>query len=323
MIRICITLLFLAIFSVSTAAAEPPGKHWLNVGDTVNVDIIMASSPGSSMWRTGRILEVHKDMNSYLVKVDDGSKRTIINSDDWIKPAKGVPPAAAAQPQAETLNAPQQSTFNRVDNSSAFTQFQVGQTVNVDRLMASTPGAAQWTTAKIVAVNEKMNSIDVITPDGIRRSIVNSPNWIKPGGGPLPGPAAPHENLPPAANTAKAPPQTEWDRDAGHGKPPDGRYTCHKLSGYVSGGGHDIDLGTLDIMGGNYRGMDPGGAVAPYTVNGEQLIWTRGLDGLPNGWQIKSSKYIGADERGRPLIRIFYQAATRGALECIDCYKER
>lgn len=304
-----------------TALAERPGTHWLTPGTAVEVDIIMAGSPSSSMWRTGKIVEVQQSMNSYIVEVE-GSRRTIINNDQWIKPAANAAPVGNPPPPTNTPPAAtaQGGTTGGITTTAG--GFTTGDTVVVDRIMASTPGGAQWTTGKVVRVNPDRNSIDVQTPDGILRTIVNNSQWIKPGTT-LPGPAAPPEVRAPRTAPATGNGKPEWDRKKGLGQPPDGVYTCHKLSGYVLGGGHDIDLGKLQIQGSSYRGLDPGGPSAPFTVNGEQIQWSRGLDGVPNGWEIKSSKYIGSDERGRPLIRVYYRAATRGALECIDCYRER
>lgn len=60
------------------ALAEPRGTHWLNVGDTIEVDKLQASTAAGAMWTTGTILEVNQKMNSYLVDVE-GVKMTIIN----------------------------------------------------------------------------------------------------------------------------------------------------------------------------------------------------------------------------------------------------
>lgn len=346
-----VRLLLLSLVSLqlnaAPAQAEQRGTHWMNVGDSVEVDIIMASTPGMSMWRPGKIVEVHHADNSYVVEVE-GSKRTIINNDKWVKPGTPQPPQGQAQqtqgPAAQPATAQGGQAPPAADNGAGALptkgSFSVGDPVKVDMIMASSPSRAMWTTGKIVGIEN--GSLKVLTPDGITRTIINNPDWIRPGNQAAPGPAAPPQVLQPVPDLMKGTPARnpggapnnggnqqqaggakngEWNRETGKGKPPDGVYECHKLSGYVMGGGHDIDLGKLEIRGNSYRGIESTGAMSPYTVNGEQITWSNGIDGLPRGWSLVSSKYIGADERGRPLIRIFYRAATRGALECIDCYR--
>ncbi|MCC7527286.1 MAG: hypothetical protein IT342_02115 [Candidatus Melainabacteria bacterium] len=79
----------LSAYFAAPVFAEPPGANWLDVGARVEFDLIQASTPASSMWRTGKIVKVNRDMNSYEVELPDGSKRTIINAPKWIKPATG------------------------------------------------------------------------------------------------------------------------------------------------------------------------------------------------------------------------------------------
>lgn len=188
-------------------------------------------------------------------------------------------------------------------------------------IMSSTPGSGMWTAGKVVALNPAQNSIDVLTPDGIRRTIINNGQWLKPAGAGFGGPVAPEQATRPAvakpAQTRADANVPEWERRKGLGAPPSGSYVCHKISGSA-----DITLGNLDISGNSYRGIESSGGMSPFTVSGgDQITWSAGLDGLPKGWALVSSKYIGSDEHWRPLIRIYYRAATRGALECIDCYK--
>lgn len=340
-----VMLVLSLLLTTKSSLAEQRGTHWMNVGDSVQVDIIMASTPGGAMWRAGKILEVHQADNSYVVEVE-GSKRTIINNDQWIKAgaAQQAPQQnhnQQAPAEEEAGQAGQTNAASASGKSSSKANFSVGDSVKVDMIMASSPSRAMWTTGKIVGMEN--GSLKVLTPDGITRTIINNSDWIRPGNQAAPGPAAPPEVLQPvpdlmkgtpAGNTAGGatagtnnhaigkPGNGEWNRETGKGAPPNGTYECHKLSGLVmGGGGRDIDLGKLEIRGNSYRGIESSGAMSPFTVNGEQINWSNGIDGLPRGWAVVSSKYIGADERGRPLIRIFYRAATRGALECIDCYR--
>lgn len=164
-----------------------------------------------------------------------------------------------------------------------------------------------------------MNSITVLTPDGVKRTIVNSPNWIKPGGTPFTHNQAAADQ-PPAQAKTQQPRQAaggaEWDKRKGLGAPPSGRYVVNK-AGY----GYGLDIGELIIQGNTYQGIvRGGGASAPYTLDGDKIVWTNGLEGLPHNAPLVTSKYIGADEHGRALIRIWYRG-NRGALEVLDAYR--
>ncbi len=94
----------------------------------------------------------------------------------------------------------------------------------------------------------------------------------------------------------------------GLGAPPDGVYDCHKLSGSSL-----IGFGNLTIKGKTYRGMGDEGKFSPYTVDGSNVItWSAGLDGMPDGWKILWSKYIGHKQ-----IVIHYISAS-GTEDSID-----
>lgn len=326
--------------SALSSFAEAPGKHWMNVGDSVEVDKLQSSTPGLAVWRTGKIIQVNRNSNSYLVDVD-GEQLTIINNDNWVKPgaAQADPPgqAGGAQGAAPAGGAAMPAAPGGFGGGArGGGGFAVGSLVKVDKIMASTAGAAMWTVGKVVGINQKNNSIDVLTDDGIRRTIVNSPDWIKPGdagdtfkappanGGNNAGNPGNTGNAGNAGNAGnKANPGAnkgtpEWEKRKGLGAPPNGSYIVHKARTY--NGGTDIELGRIVIQGNSYSGMD-GGGMAPYTMNGDSIVWTNGLNGMPNGWTIISSKYIGADEHGRPLIRIWYRSARSGALDVLDAYR--
>lgn len=107
--------------------------------------------------------------------------------------------------------------------------------------------------------------------------------------------------------------------DKGVGAPPDGLYTCNKISGRSY-----IHIGTIEIRGGTYKGFSSQqGSFHPFTIDGSgSIVWTAGLTGLPAGWTLKPGKYVGLDYRGRPLIRVYYNS-DRGAAEVVDATKEK
>jgi hypothetical protein len=86
--------------------------------------------------------------------------------------------------------------------------------------------------------------------------------------------------------------------------------------------GQLIHLGTLEIRNGTYRGLDKTGGFAPMNINGAgNITWSQGLRGMPDGWQLKESRYVGGDSMGRPLIQIYYRSKS-GWNEMMDALKE-
>ncbi len=102
----------------------------------------------------------------------------------------------------------------------------------------------------------------------------------------------------------------------GKGKPPDGVYVAQK----ISPGGTLIGLGQLTIKGNTYSGI-AGGAFAPFTLNGGNIVWSAGITGLPDGWQIRKSVYAGTDKQGRPYIQVYYRSKS-GFNDMFDCLRE-
>ncbi|MCW5822718.1 MAG: hypothetical protein KIT34_07930 [Cyanobacteria bacterium TGS_CYA1] len=144
---------------------------------------------------------------------------------------------------------------------------------------------------------------------------------------PAKAPAAPHniapvfpvnqnQNPPAQATHAQAP---YTDGLKGIGAPPDGLYTCNKISV-----GRYIHIGTIEIRGGTYKGFSSQqGSFHPYSLTGSgDIVWTGGLTSMPDGWTLKPGKYVGPDPKGHPRIRIYY-TSNRGAAEVIDATKEK
>ena len=120
--------------------------------------------------------------------------------------------------------------------------------------------------------------------------------------------------------TAIQQPATPYEpAEKGVGAPPDGIYTCNKISGRSY-----IHIGTIEIRGRTYKGFSSQqGSFRPFTLDGSgNIIWTGGLTSLPAGWTLKPGKYVGPDYKGHPLIRVYY-TSDRGAAEVIDATKEK
>lgn len=119
-----------------------------------------------------------------------------------------------------------------------------------------------------------------------------------------------------SVQTSSTPASTSGTR-AAKGAPPNGEYNCMKISS-----GQLIHLGTLEIRNGTYRGLDKTGGFAPMNINGAgNITWSQGFRGMPEGWQLKESRYVGGDSMGRPLIQIYYRSKS-GWNEMMDALKE-
>lgn len=130
-----------------------------------------------------------------------------------------------------------------------------------------------------------------------------------------PGPAPVTQKPNSPAQNAQQGPATE----KGVGAPPDGIYTCNKISGRSY-----IHIGTIEIRGGTYKGFSSQqGSFHPYKLEASgDIVWTGGLSSFPDGWTLKPGKYVGPDNNGHPRIRVYY-TSNRGAAEVIDATKEK
>lgn len=101
-------------------------------------------------------------------------------------------------------------------------------------------------------------------------------------------------------------------KQASQATPPNGKYVLQKI-----GGGMLLGLGTLEVRNGTYRCGDEG-EFAPFTVDAQgNIVWSAGLNFLPDGWTHEFSKYAGPDSSGRPMLKIHYHSKT-GAKDIID-----
>ncbi len=74
------------IFTLATLPAFC-ADHWLKVGENVEIDIQMAKRDKEAKWRIGKICEINKKANCYIIEMPDKSKKKIINNPKWIKAA--------------------------------------------------------------------------------------------------------------------------------------------------------------------------------------------------------------------------------------------
>lgn len=282
------------MLGAQSALAEPAGKIWLNVGDRVQIDKLMASTPAGAMWVPAKIVEVNQAANSYVVQTDDGQKITIINYGNWIKAAGGGGAAGGS------------SIGNRGALPTRPTAWGSGGGSGGTSL--STSGAPTRPTAWGSSGSSSGTSV---TTSGAATRPTAWGGGAGSGSSSSAGAAQPKPVVAPVS--AEKP---EWERRAGKGAPPAGKYVVHKISGSM-----DIDIGELVIRGNTYRGLLTGeGTFAPFSMNGDKIVFSKGLQGMPGKDQIVSAKYVGPDEQGRPLIQIYYYG-TLGNLEVMDAYR--
>lgn len=166
---------------------------------------------------------------------------------------------------------------------------------------------------------EQLNGSDTNTRPSPRTSTAGSMgtdnSWHSPGN------QNQKQSPPSQAQTPQTAPATldPAVTEKGIGTPPDGIYTCNKISGRSY-----IHIGTIEIRGGTYKGFSSQqGTFHPYSLSGSgDITWTGGLTSLPTGWTLKPGKYVGPDYKGHPRIRVYY-SSDRGAAEVIDATKEK
>ena len=92
-------LLFLLL--VQFALAQ--GRY--QIGQRVDIDIIMAGAPERAIWQTGTIVRIED--GNYILKMDDGQTRQmpIFVEAKWVRAGTGAAPAAAAPPAAKPMPA--------------------------------------------------------------------------------------------------------------------------------------------------------------------------------------------------------------------------
>jgi hypothetical protein len=102
------------------------------------------------------------------------------------------------------------------------------------------------------------------------------------------------------------------------GNPPDGTYNCCKISGSSL-----INLGTIEIKNGTYRGLVAEGEFHKFTVDASgNITWSAGLAGFPDGWKVTESKYLGLSKSTKkPFMKVYY-TSVRGTADEIDAMQE-
>lgn len=295
--------------SGSVAIAQAIGSH-------------VECSPTSmaSSWWPGTVIKVDGAGNC-TVRLDQ--REGYAPNEEYFVPKKWVRVAAAPAKTDDAAAATAATTGNGAQNSS---DFAVGTRVRANNI--HTPGEAHWHNGTITrmispglyAVHFDHNGLDLVVKQEWIKAGAGAPTVVPGRGGQNNGiPNNPNQNAPsPVAGPNKAPAtQSPASQAKGKGAPPDGLYQCNMISG-----GMYIHIGTLEIRGGTYKGLNKGAASHPFSVDGAgNMSLSHGLAGMPDGFTLKSVSYVGADHVGRPLIKIRYIGASN-AHDTIDAVRE-
>lgn len=259
------------------------------VGQRIQLDTVFSTSPENARWVDGSIIGVAG--KNYVIMLDDGRKREYEIEDNprWLRAGSSpaapatAPPAPAAAPAARAG------------------VFRPGDRVQVDTVFSTSPENALWTNGTVLRIEG--NRYIIRLDDGREKELyVDEPRWVRKGSGV--GSVTP----PPEQRAAPAP-----TTPAGQGAPPSGVYTVGKISG-----SHYMVLGKLEFQGSNYRGLS-GTTWHPYRIEGgNNIVFTGGLRGMPDGWRITEARYVGGDTQGRPVVVIYYETGrSRDRMDAI------
>lgn len=284
-----------------------PEAWAFQVGERVTVGA--ANQSGIVLEDTGKLVKVRLDSNTGYSegvgvwydkeehKVTSGAGGTTSSPGADVKTATGA-------------NSSGQGKQVKIGNQTGTILEEKGDLVKVrlDSHSGYSAGVGVWYTRAQLNGNDGAQNTQVAphhgTPDGISQK---NP-------GPTPVTQKPNSPNTPTHATQEAP-----TTEKGIGAPPDGLYTCNKISGRSY-----IHIGTIEIRGGTYKGFSSQqGSFHPYSLNASgDIVWTGGLTSLPEGWTLKPGKYVGPDYKGHPRIRVYY-TSNRGAAEVIDATKEK
>ncbi len=305
------SLIFASSYTI--ASAQAVGSH---------VECSPTSMPTS--WWPGTVIKVDAAGNC-TVRLDQ--REGYAPNEEYFVPKKWVR-AAAAPAKAEdatAANNPINSAPSGNFNATAATtgnaaqragDFAVGARVRANSI--HTPGEAHWHNGTIARMISP--GLYAVHFDHNGLTLVVKQEWIKAGtGAPTAVPSSGNGDIgnpnPSAPDAAQGKPPV--DPSKGKGAPPDGLYQCNMISG-----GMYIHIGTLEIRGGTYKGLNQGAASHPFSVDGAgNMSLSHGLAGMPDGFTLKSVSYVGADHVGRPLIKIRYIGASN-AHDTIDAVRE-
>ena len=175
------TIVFLFI---STLQAAAQNESQFKVGDRVEADINMSSSPEYQNWREATIVEImmwQGMVSGIRIKTDDG--RDITTSARHLRKLSEAEKKIVEKNQTNT---PHKTRNNPSENEEGDEQeqaeFKVGDRVEVDSIMASDPKDSRWKKATVKAVDLENRRYVVMLDDFNEMSVLIRPGkvWIRP-----------------------------------------------------------------------------------------------------------------------------------------------
>ena len=170
-----------AFLSIPTPQAAAQNESQFKVGDRVEADINMSSSPEYQTWRKATVVEVmmwQGAVSGIRVKTDDGREVTL--------GARHLRRLTEAEKKTEGKNQPAKDKTIRATGNEAGGQqqaeFKEGDRVEVDSIMAGDPKDSRWKKATVKAVDLE-NRRYVVTLDDFNKMIVlmrPGKVWIRP-----------------------------------------------------------------------------------------------------------------------------------------------
>jgi len=305
------TLTLLSVTGIQEAWSFQPGER---------VTIGSANQSGVVIEDTGKLVKVRLDSQtgySAGVGVWYDKEEHKVSSGTVATESRGQEGASAAPSKggnaSTTTNSPAGKQV-KIGNQTGTILEESGDLVKVrlDSHAGYGEGVGVWYTRAQLNGNGGAGSAAAGKHDGIAIRDNQNAHTVPVNQKPNAQTAPAHAAQAPQANQAPA-------AEKGLGAPPDGLYTCNKISGRSY-----IHIGTIEIRGGTYKGFSSQqGSFHPYSLSGSgDIVWTGGLTSLPEGWTLKPGKYVGPDSSGHPRIRVFY-TSNRGAAEVIDATKEK
>lgn len=260
-----------------------------------------------NQWLPGTVTAA--DSNGFTVLLDPrpgyGSNEEYHVSKKWVRPGGGAAPAPASSGGSP-------SNGSAAGNGAGPGSFAVGQRVSANAI--SVYKDEYW---KPGVITQMLPGAYAIKFDDSGLEMVVKDKNVRPGSAAMPAAGnnvttnTGNQTTPPApTNGAATPPRGPVVQTPKHvpgkGTPPDGTYTITMLTG-----GMLITIGTLEISGNTYRGLNKTAGFHPYNIDGTgNMVFSGGLSGMPDGFKLTSSGYEGTDNYGRPLIKIRYVGPT-------------
>lgn len=310
MIKVALAMVVLSFIAIPEAWSFQPGEH-VTVGKT--------NQTGTVLQDTGKLVKVHIDSSGYSADVGL-----------WFDKEQDNVTSGAGGGKAAVSDGKNSAQTHGENNASAANSSQPGSHIRVGSTgQTGTVLEDKGTMVKIHIDNSGypadvgvwFDKEQLKEPGGAAGATMpQTPTNIVGNPGNLnAAPKQPAAGVNPVNQNQVNQVNNAFNADKGVGAPPDGIYTCNKISGRSY-----IHIGTIEIRGGTYKGFSSQqGSFHPYTIDGSgSIVWTAGLTSLPDGWTLKPGKYVGLDYRGRPLIRVYYNS-NRGAAEVVDATKEK